>query len=79
MILGKIIALTNDLRKDLALDELYENNSLNQAAYNKVQDMFIGQYFALVSPSNLNLDSFLKRVGYNYSVSGENLTTASYS
>lgn len=50
----KIIALTNDLRRDLALDELYENNSLNQAAYNKVQDMFIGQYFAHVSPSNLN-------------------------
>ena len=75
----KIIALTNDLRRDLALGELKENNSLNQAAYNKVQDMFIGQYFAHISPSNLNLDSFLKRVAYNYSVSGENLAIASYS
>lgn len=69
----QIIALTNDLRTDLSLPVLTENNKLNQAAYAKVQDMFIGQYFAHVSPSNLNLDSFLKRVGYSYSVAGENL------
>jgi len=68
-----IIALTNQLRKSLDLKDLKENNRLNQAAYNKVQDMFINQYFAHTSPSKKNLESFLKQAGYNFSISGENL------
>lgn len=69
----KIITLTNDLRKELSLPVLRESPKLNQAAYNKVQDMFLGQYFAHTSPNGKNLETFLKKTGYNFSTAGENL------
>jgi hypothetical protein len=69
----KIIALTNQLRKSLNREVLKEDSRLNQAAYNKVQDMFLNQYFAHTSPSKKNLDSFLRQAGYNFAISGENL------
>ena len=69
----RIIALTNNLRIEMSLPVLKENTKLNQAAYAKVQDMFIGQYFAHTSIDGSNLETFLKRVSYDFSVSGENL------
>jgi hypothetical protein len=69
----KIIVLTNELRKELSLPVLKENTKLDQAAYAKVQDMFLGQYFAHTSPANKNLETFLKQVAYNFSTAGENL------
>lgn len=69
----QIISLTNQFRTSLDLPTLKENTKLNQAAYAKVSDMFLNQYFAHTSPENKNLDSFLKQTGYIYSVSGENL------
>jgi len=69
----KIIALTNELRRELSLPSLKENSKLDQAAYTKVQDMFLNQYFAHTSPTNKNLETFLKQIGYKFSVSGENL------
>lgn len=70
----KIIALTNTLRKSLSLNTLTENQKLNQAAAQKVEDMFINQYFAHVSPQNHDLEYFLKLASYkNYIVVGENL------
>ncbi len=70
----KIIALTNTLRKSLSLNALTENQKLNQAAAQKVEDMFINQYFAHVSPQNHDLEYFLKLATYkNYIVVGENL------
>ncbi len=71
---GKIITLTNDLRKSLSLGALTENTKLDIAADKKVQDMFINQYFAHVSPKNLDLDYFLQFASYkNYLTVGENL------
>ena len=69
----KIIALTNNLRTSLSLGALVENSKLTQAATEKVGDMFLNQYFAHVSPAGLGVQTFLKRVGYAYSVAGENL------
>lgn len=69
----KIITLTNQLRNSLNLKNLKENNHLNQAAYNKVQDMFLNQYFAHTSPDKKNLEFFLGQAGYNFAISGENL------
>jgi len=70
----KIIALTNTLRKSLALNPLTENQKLNQAAAQKVEDMFINQYFAHLSPQNHDLEYFLKLASYkNYVTVGENL------
>lgn len=71
---AKIIALTNTLRKSLSLNGLTENTKLNQAAAEKVDDMFINQYFAHLSPQNFDLEHFLKLVSYkNYITVGENL------
>lgn len=70
----KIIALTNSLRKSLSLNALTENLRLNQAAIKKIDDMFINQYFAHLSPQKFDLESFLKQASYtNYITVGENL------
>ncbi len=69
----EIINLTNQLRQESGLEPLVENAQLNQAAYNKVQDMMIGQYFSHLSPANLGLADWLKLADYPYAVAGENL------
>ena len=69
----KIIELTNSLRQSLALPALTENLKLNQAAYQKVEDMAVNQYFAHVSPTGLGLKNWLEKIGYKYSIAGENL------
>lgn len=70
----KIVNLTNNLRSSLSLSILTESSKLNQAAYKKVQDMFINQYFAHRSPAGLNLEYWARQGGYsNYAVIGENL------
>lgn len=70
----QIVALTNDLRAGLSLKPLAENAALNRAAAKKVEDMFINQYFAHVSPQGRGLTSFLTQGGYpEYTAAGENL------
>lgn len=69
----EIIKLTNNLRQEAGLKLLQESVTLNQAAYNKVQDMMVSQYFSHVSPSKLGLADWLKSANYPYAVAGENL------
>lgn len=69
----KIIELTNDLRKNISLPALSESQKLDQAAWQKVEDMAINQYFAHVSPAGLGLKNWLEKIGYKYSIAGENL------
>jgi uncharacterized protein YkwD len=69
----KIIAATNDLRVGLKLPALAENTKLDQAAADKVSDMLLNQYFAHVSPTGIDLISWIKKVGYDYIMAGENL------
>ena len=69
----KIIELTNNIRKDLKLPVLRENQKLDQAAADKAQDMLLNQYFAHISPQKRGLDYFLTKVNYKYAVAGENL------
>jgi len=69
----EIITSTNELRAGLSLPELKENSRLDQAAFAKVKDMFLGQYFAHVSPEGKSVGDFLKQANYDYSVAGENL------
>jgi hypothetical protein len=69
----KIISLTNEIRKHLNLASLTESNLLNQAAFNKAQDMLINQYFAHIGPDNKTLADWLAQVKYNFTVAGENL------
>lgn len=69
----KIIELTNNIREDLNLGLLKENSLLTQAAYSKAEDMLINQYFSHFGPDGKGLADWLKYVGYNYIVAGENL------
>jgi|GEM_PF-308817 len=69
----KIIELTNKIRTGLALPGLTESNTLNQAAYNKAEDMLIKQYFSHTGPDNQKLSDWLSGVKYGFSVAGENL------
>ena len=69
----KIMALTNQLRQTKEISVLVESQALNLAAYDKAQDMLIGQYFAHVSPENKGLKYWLSKNSYSYATAGENL------
>lgn len=69
----KIINLTNQVRINLGLKNLNENQKLNDSAMNKAQDMLINQYFAHTSPSGQKLSNWLSKSNYNYKFAGENL------
>lgn len=69
----RIITLTNNLRANLSLPVLQESSLLNQAAYNKAQDMLVQQYFAHLGPDGKRVSSWLKNVSYDYLIAGENL------
>lgn len=69
----KIVTLTNDLRQSLNLKSLTESNILNQAAYNKAEDMLLQQYFAHIGPDGKRVSGWLKALGYDYHIAGENL------
>lgn len=69
----RIVNLTNDLRVSLQLAPLQESAVLNQAAYNKAQDMLVQQYFAHLGPDGKRVSSWLKNAGYDYLMAGENL------
>jgi uncharacterized protein YkwD len=69
----KIITLTNNLRAEKGVKPLLESALLDQAAFNKAQDMLVGQYFSHMSPANKNMVYWLNSVAYGYAVAGENL------
>ncbi|OGF23549.1 hypothetical protein A3D45_01890 [Candidatus Falkowbacteria bacterium RIFCSPHIGHO2_02_FULL_42_9] len=69
----KIIELTNNLRQKISLPALLESRQLKQAAWQKVEDMALKQYFAHVSPAGFGLRNWLEKIGYKYAVAGENL------
>lgn len=70
---GVIIALTNTERKDEKLPELVENETLNQAALLKAQDMAERGYFAHNTPEGLSPWYWFTKAGYSYKKAGENL------
>ncbi|MBT4516515.1 MAG: CAP domain-containing protein [Candidatus Komeilibacteria bacterium] len=69
----KIIQLTNNIRAELGVAPVRENQVLNMAALNKAEDMLFDEYFAHVSPDNRALRHWLYDLNYNFRVAGENL------
>lgn len=69
----KIISLTNQLRREKSVTSLIENKLLDEAAYQKAQDMLVKQYFSHIGPDDKNMSDWLGAVGYKYSIAGENL------
>ncbi|MFH1705897.1 MAG: CAP domain-containing protein [Patescibacteria group bacterium] len=74
----RVIQLTNDERIRRGLKPLKNDASLNEAALRKAGDMFAFDYWAHQSPSGREPWSFLKEVGYDYRVAGENLARDFY-
>jgi uncharacterized protein YkwD len=74
-----VIILTNQNRAqngDVAA--LKENTTLDQAAMNKLEDMFKNQYFEHVSPSGNGPGYVVTSAGYNYLTVGENLAMGDF-
>lgn len=70
---SELLSGTNHERASEGLGELKMNDSLNEAAFRKAQDMFANDYWAHTSPSGVKPWRWLADVGYRYSVAGENL------
>jgi uncharacterized protein YkwD len=64
---------TNRARTSNGLGALALDPQLDQAAYEKAQDMIKNNYWAHVSPTGVQPWSWITSVGYNYDTAGENL------
>jgi hypothetical protein len=69
---------TNKSRTDNGLPALRSNETLNQAAQLKVQDMFAKQYFEHVSPDGKGPADVVNAVHYEYVAVGENLALGNF-
>jgi hypothetical protein len=74
----ELISLTNKQRQAYGLSDLKEDSRLDQAAYNKAQNMFTENYWAHYSPSGKDPWGFIQGSGYQFSYAGENLARNFY-
>lgn len=72
------ISQTNLQRQQNNLPALTESSKLDQAALNKVNDMFKNQYFEHISPSGKGPGDLADDVGYSYVAVGENLALGNF-
>ncbi|MDD5606718.1 MAG: CAP domain-containing protein [Candidatus Pacebacteria bacterium] len=70
---ARLIEFTNNARQNLGLNVLKENQTLNEAAYLKAQDMVAKGYFDHYSPEGISPWYWLQKINYNYKSAGENL------
>lgn len=70
---GALTEFTNQYRLESKLSSLKTSGLLTEAAQLKVDDMAQKSYFDHTSPEGLTPWHWLERVGYHYSVAGENL------
>lgn len=68
-----LLQLTNQERQKLGLQPLRANQHLEQAAYQKAQDMLQKGYFAHTSPAGTSPWYWIQNEGYRYQYAGENL------
>lgn len=73
-----ILQATNEHRASEGLKPLKLNNTLNQAATNKAENMFALQYFEHESPTGVTPADVVDNVGYEYLQTGENLALGNY-
>lgn len=69
----QIIQKTNEVRVEHGLPELHPAAKLDASSQGKADDMADYHYFSHTGPQNHDLAYFLKQVGYQYAVAGENL------
>lgn len=74
-----IMLETNKARAENGgLPALVENTTLNAVAKAKAEDMFKKEYFEHVSPSGVGPGDLVKRYGYDYLLTGENLILGNF-
>ncbi|MFH1286983.1 MAG: CAP domain-containing protein [Candidatus Magasanikbacteria bacterium] len=69
----EVIKLTNDIRADVGVPLLAEEEKLHSSALARATSMRDDSYFSHIGPEGQSLHVFLKGAGYEYSVAGENL------
>ena len=74
----KIIALTNEYRAKANLPALKKSILLTQAADIRTKDMFDKQYFEHTSPDGTKPSDVVLKVGYDFSVTGENIALGDF-
>lgn len=72
-IYNQMIEFTNKTRIEEGVPPLEVNDFLNQAAYNKAQDMLLNQYFAHNTPDGKRPWQWIDKKEYDYTNAGENL------
>jgi hypothetical protein len=73
-----IFSETNKQRSAASSKPLLHNTTLNQAAQNKLNDMFAKGYFDHISPSGQGPAEVVEGVGYEYIRVGENLALGNF-
>lgn len=68
-----IIYLVNQSRSESGVSLLEENEKLDQAAKDKLDDMLAKNYFAHTSPEGVTPWHWIEKNGYDYQYAGENL------
>ena len=68
-----VVSQTNVLRSNLGFSTLKSSPTLESVAWQKLQDMINGQYFAHTSPSGTSPWYWFDLGGYKYTYAGENL------
>lgn len=68
-----IIVLTNQERQKAGRNVLYENQTLDEAAEAKLNDMFAKNYWDHLGPNGETAWDFISDENYQYEVAGENL------
>lgn len=73
-----ILYWTNFYREEEGVNSLKVNEILEQAAQQKVKDMFKKQYFAHISPEGKDASNIVEGLGYEYLRVGENLALGNF-
>ncbi|MDO8601080.1 MAG: CAP domain-containing protein [bacterium] len=73
-----VVLETNNQRNANGLASLKANANLNAAATAKAKDMFAKQYFEHVSPEGVDPGTLVKRAGYDFLTTGENLILGNF-
>lgn len=75
----RVVKLVNDNRQENGLPALAVSPKLTEAAQLKARDMFTKQYFSHRDPRGRRADYLLKKIGYEFTIAGENLSREFYS
>jgi uncharacterized protein YkwD len=73
VIAKNIITLSNERRESAGFNAITENETLSNAAFKKLEDMFAKGYWDHIGPNGETAWDFINGAGYRYTLAGENL------